>query len=77
MEATVPLLATLLMLPLCTAPAGGSLTVEGGAGWELTFHEPVIAGGRLNTTLLRLSNGTRVCHEGPQGAIFGPHAGRS
>jgi hypothetical protein len=32
--------------------ASGSLTVEGGDGWELTFHEPVIAGGRINTTKL-------------------------
>eukprot|EP01050_Picozoa_sp_SAG11_P012609 SAG11_NODE_1413_length_4981_cov_2.208726_1_plen_141_part_00 len=64
MQANVSRLALMLLTLLLWAPAPaaapGLFTVEGGEGWELTFHEPVIAGGHLNTTLLHQSNGTQV-----------------
>ena len=46
----LPFLASLAQ-KLDDEEARASLTVEGGPGWELTFHEPVIAGGHINTTL--------------------------
>jgi hypothetical protein len=43
---------TMLLVTAPTVSGASTLTVEGGAGWELTFHEPVITGGRINTTKL-------------------------
>ena len=37
-----------------------SLTLDGGAGWEVSFSPPVIAAGHINTTLFHSSSGQTV-----------------
>ena len=37
-----------------------SITMDVGVGWEVTFHEPTIAGGHINTTLFHSSGGQQV-----------------
>eukprot|EP01045_Picozoa_sp_COSAG04_P023496 COSAG04_NODE_2797_length_3563_cov_16.847330_2_plen_157_part_00 len=37
-----------------------SLTLDGGAGWEVSFSPPVLAAGHINTTLFHESGGQTV-----------------
>eukprot|EP01045_Picozoa_sp_COSAG04_P036931 COSAG04_NODE_9204_length_887_cov_1.321066_2_plen_64_part_01 len=56
--ATMATRATVMLLLL--GDGGTSLTVDGGAGWELSFSPPVIAAGHINITLFHLSGGQNV-----------------
>ena len=49
--ATMATRATVMLLLL--GDGGTTLTVDGGAGWELSFSPPVLAAGHINTTTPR------------------------